>query len=570
MDELIAYLSGSSVQTFSSHPVAPEFQAEIARGKMFGVLIVTGKGHNNSLSSTPLTASSPNPNPINQEGPGPTGPCPSPNGEELREKSGESEAASFFYLAGYSGQICGRSDWADFVPAVFDYLRPDGYFKREEAEIVKINQEIASLPRPQRWDERANAQDKPTVSKGRRDGETDEEYISRRQFENARLHRWKVCERARREEFEAKERQKAEKIDTLKALRRQKSDALQTWLFRNFVMKNARGEEKDLVEIAAMRNQSLPRPHRKRACRPNTPPSRSSDSGLTSPPSAGPGEAFPAGTGECCEPKLLQYAFSHGLKPVGMAMFWWGESPRQEVRHHLQCYPACNGKCKPLLGWMLQGMDVESNPLEQESRHTLEIVYEDEDICVVNKPEGMLATPGKSRRESVQSVMRQRYPDATGPLIVHRLDMATSGLMVIAKTIGVYKQLQQQFAGHEVKKRYVAILTHELPTKTGDISLPLRPDLDDRPRQVVDHILGKPCLTHYEVIGERRVTLYPRTGRTHQLRVHCAHRDGLDNPIMGDTLYGTSAGRLYLHAERLAFRHPRTGREVEFIKEAEF
>lgn len=175
----------------------------------------------------------------------------------------------------------------------------------------------------------------------------------------------------------------------------------------------------------------------------------------------------PAGSGECCEPKLLQYAFQHGLRPVSMAMFWWGESPRGEIRHHLQFYPACNGKCKPILRWMLQGIDVDANPLERKEDDgrlaaQLKILYEDHAICVVSKPAGMLSVPGKSGRVSVLSVMRQRYPDSDSPLIVHRLDMATSGLMVIAKTLVAYHNLQQQFASHEISKRYVAVLSKPL------------------------------------------------------------------------------------------------------------
>ncbi|MGI6242098.1 MAG: RluA family pseudouridine synthase [Prevotella sp.] len=487
------------------------------------------------------------------------------------EHTSSASDSSLSYLAGYSGQICGRSDWEDFVPAVFDYLQPDGYFKREEAEIVKISEQLKRLPHPMRWRGSTSAGERPLFSKGKKDGESEEEYIRRRQFENAEVHRWKLRVRAEREEFEARERRKGEKIHALKTLRRQKSDALQTWLFRHFIMKNARGEEKDLIDIFQTGGNTFYLPSQKEKGQTvidtdglNEENSETPSSGKCASGVDAKRLTPPAGSGECCEPKLLQYAFAHGLKPVSMAMFWWGESPRKEVRHHLQCYPACNGKCKPILRWMLQGMDVEPNPLEQETAHELEIIYEDVDVCVVNKPAGMLAVPGKSRRESVQSVMRRRYPHATGPLVVHRLDMATSGLMVIAKSMEAYKDLQAQFAGHEVKKRYVAILSKELPMEKGSIALPLRPDLDDRPRQVVDFQYGKPAHTYFERISECRVALYPYTGRTHQLRVHCAHKDGLNNPIKGDELYGERADRLYLHAEHLVFRHPRTGREMKF------
>lgn len=493
MNVLTAWLDGSVSQCFSSRPPSSAFRAEIARGKMFGVLIV----------ETPCPAPSSSPT----DGPAPP---------------------RYQFLAGYSGQIGGRSDWPDFVPAVFDYLQPDGYFKREEAAIVELGRQLAQLPRPRPWDGTAVAP-RPPADKERRQGETDEAYIRRRQFENAELHRWKLGQRALREAFEAGERQKAERIQTLKRLRRQRSDALQTWLFRHFVMCNARGGRRNLVDIFA--------DHRLEP---------------------------PGGAGECCEPRLLHYAFSHGLRPVSMAMFWWGESPRGEVRHHLLCYPACNGKCKPLLPWMLRGMDVASNPLEQPSAHTLPMVYEDDWICVVDKPAGMLSVPGKNGRESVLGLLRRRYPAAEGPLIVHRLDMDTSGLMVVALTMEAYLDLQRQFLRREVSKRYVAELVRPLAVARGSIALPLRPDLSDRPRQMVDRLHGRPAETRFERIDGRRVALYPHTGRTHQLRVHCAHRQGLDNPIVGDALYGQRADRLHLHAQNLSFRHPQTGRQMTF------
>lgn len=517
MAEVAAYLEGDASQRFLPSPVSPEFQSEISRGKMLGVLVVR-----------------------------------------------PSRLPRLFYLAAYSGQVAGRSDWPGFVPAVFDYLQPDGYFKREEAEIVKINREIATLPRPLRWEGSAELSVRPVACKGRREGETEPDYIRRRQHENAELHRWKLQERAARDTFEAAQQERRDRITALKTLRRKKSDALQTWLFRQFVMRNARGESKDLVEISSLDSLS-----------PNPSPTGEGNvpQGVLrfpSPMGEGLGERLPSGSGECCEPKLLQYAFAHGLRPVSMAMFWWGESPKEEVRHHLQCYPACNGKCKPILRWMLQGMEVEPNALEQESRHELEWVYDDDDICVVCKPAGMLSAPGKSGRESVMSVVRARCPEAEGPLIVHRLDMATSGLMVVAKSLEMYKVLQGQFLRREVSKRYVAVLSRDVAEAEGDIGLPLRPDLDDRPRQVVDEVWGKPAQTHYERLSARRVALYPHTGRTHQLRVHCAHGRGLDNPIVGDELYGQKADRLYLHAEWLAFCHPRTGRRMEFEAKAPF
>ena len=489
MGEVMAYLENHPGQVFAAERVTVPFAEEIAKGKMFGVLVV-----------------------------------------ELPEP----QRGHYAYLAGYSGQVCGRGDWPAFVPAVFDYLQPDGYFKRHEAEIVAMGRDIDRWQREPVPETLGEAAPRPAFVKGRRDGETEEEYIRRRQFENAELHRWKVAERGRKAEAEAAQRQKTDKLFALKTLRRQKSDDLQQWLFRHFVMRNGLGASRDLVDIFA------------------------------------PVGGAPGGSGECCEPKLLQYALSHGLRLVSMAMFWWGESPEGEVRHHKQCYPACNSKCRPILRWMLKGVDVMPDPLEEATSHECETVYEDDVLCVVNKPSGMLAVPGKSGRESVLSVMRERYAESDSPLVVHRLDMDTSGLMVIAKTMSAYRHLQRQFARHEIRKRYVALLSHDLDQTGGTICLPLRPDLSDRPRQVVDEVYGRYAETRYERIGPCRVALYPLTGRTHQLRVHCAHRAGLNNPISGDALYGQRSDRLYLHAEEITFRHPVTGEWVSFKAEAAF
>lgn len=323
-------------------------------------------------------------------------------------------------------------------------------------------------------------------------------------------------------------------INALKTERHQRSDALQRWLFSHFLMFDDKGNQKNLLDIFY----------------PMVPP---------------------AGSGECCEPKLLQYAFRHQMQPISMAMFWWGASPREEIRHHLQYYPACNGKCKPILRWMLHGIEVETNPLEQETHQTLEWIYEDNDIAVVCKPAGMLSVPGKNQRESVRSLVLHRHPEATGPLIVHRLDMATSGLLVVALNVESYVNLQQQFKQHHVEKQYVALLSvpHK-GAKHGQIRLPLRPDLTDRPRQIVDKVHGKEAVTDYQFMDDCRVKLYPRTGRTHQLRMHCAHVEGLNNPIRGDELYGTGAQRLFLHAEELAFDHPKTGKRLHFECQAPF
>lgn len=257
-----------------------------------------------------------------------------------------------------------------------------------------------------------------------------------------------------------------------------------------------------------------------------------------------------------------------------MAEFWWGESPKSEIRKHLHYYPACRGKCEPILGHMLQGLAVDDNPLlvNPELQRPIEIVYEDEDLAIVNKPEEFLSVPGIYIQDSIYERMKIRYPKATGPIIVHRLDMATSGILIIAKNKEAHKALQSQFIKKTVTKRYVALLDGIVEGNEGYIDLPLRVDLEDRPRQMVCFEHGKPAKTKWEVIerkdGKTKVYFYPITGRTHQLRMHASHPMGLNTPIVGDDLYGTKNTRLFLHAESITFKHPRTQETVSFqVKE---
>ena len=526
-----------------------DWKEEIDKGKMFGILIV----------------------------------------ENAKPEPGVSEIG---YLAAYSGQIGGRSDWDDFVPAVFDYLQPDGYFKTHEAEISGINQSIMQLEDndhmkearsliQQLQEERkrtiAAYQEKMKEAKAKRDArreagnltpEEEAEMVKESQFMKAKLRRLKksLSEKTTLEtEYEAYQAD----ILRLKQLRKTLSDALQQWLFSQFRMQNHEGEMKDLQEIfrdAALRDY------------PQATLATSRIAALKMVP--------PAGSGECCEPKLLQYAYLHGYKPLQMAMFWWGESPKEEIRHHLQFYPACNGKCKPILHWMLPDRVFDSKIAEKQA---LEILYEDDQLAVIHKPSGLLSVPGRdSSQPSVYSIMRKKYPAASSPLIVHRLDMATSGLMIIAKTDFAYHRLQNEFLHHRVQKKYIAIIgckDQEACDKIWDssiasgkqkISLPLMPDYLDRPRQIVNHAQGKEAITEYEVLDRidathLRLALYPKTGRTHQLRVHCAHHEGLNAPILGDPLYGNEkASRLHLHAEEITFEHPLTGKEINIKREADF
>ena len=328
------------------------------------------------------------------------------------------------------------------------------------------------------------------------------------------------------------------------------SQNLQEWLFHQYQLLNARGEVKDLVDIwqdyydRPKLRQKYPLP--------------------------------PGGTGDCCAPKLLQYAYQQGLKPVCMAEFWWGESTKTELRQHLSYYPACRGKCKPILSWMLQGLEVDPDPeLLGFQKMEILVVYEDEWLLVVDKPSGMLSVPGRISDYSVETVMQERYPDSK---VAHRLDMGTSGLLIIAKTPDVYRALQEQFIKHQVKKKYIAqledhsslLIPHSSSSAKGQISLPLRPDPMNRPRQVVDMEHGKRAVTDYEFISPNIVALYPQTGRTHQLRIHCAHPDGLGRPIVGDELYGTKGERLMLHAAEIWFTHPVTGESMHITASVPF
>lgn len=529
-----------------------DWQEEIARGKMFGVLIVE-----NAKTDTDV--------------------------QKRGYPAADSKAPKWGYLAAYSGQIGGRSDWEDFVPAVFDYLQPDGYFKTHEAEISRINQSISHLEKDERMKEArtlirqlqeerkrtiAAYQEKMKEAKAKRDSrreagnlsEAEEaEMIRESQFMKAELRRLKktLSEKTALEtEFEDYQ----ENILRLKQLRKQLSDALQQWLFSQFRMLNQEGESKDLLEI--FRDEALKE-------YPQAAIATSRIAALKMVP--------PAGSGECCEPKLLQYAYQHGYKPLQMAMFWWGESPKEEIRHHLQFYPACNGKCKPILHWMLPASTFEPEAINLSIYDKVETLYEDREIAVIHKPEGLLSVPGKDAAQpSVYALMRRKYPEATGPLIVHRLDMATSGVLLIAKTEFAYHRLQQAFLNHQIQKKYVAIISgRDIPEK-GIISLPLLPDYLNRPRQIVNHEQGKEAITEYEILEHidgfhLRIALYPKTGRTHQLRVHCAHQEGLNAPILGDPLYGNEkAARLHLHAEEITFEHPLTGKKITIKRKADF
>ena len=484
------------------------------------------------------------------------------------------------FLAAYSGLLAARNDWEYFVPPVFDAQQPDGHFKVREREISNINKEIEALEKSKGYLAQLSlyestkqgielrleqmrkqvAEAKAIRDARRREAEQGGEPLSAEE---------KAAMVRESQHLKAEQRRLKQQCDTelailhqpieehkkriaaLRNRRRNMSDELQQWLFRQYIMLNALGEERDLVDIFRDTIHAIP----------------------------------PAGSGDCCAPKLLQYAYKHGLEPVCMAEFWWGDSPKQEIRHHLHYYPACRSKCLPILTHMLRGLNVEPNPLAQ-SKMTEKpsVVFEDDYIMVVNKPAGMLSVPGKketaeeclnssnlSIEEYFADNSKLKTQNSKFLKAVHRLDMDTSGLLVLAKSEPVYINLQRQFASREVKKRYEAILDGRPAISEGRISLPLIADIMDRPRQRVDYENGKQAITDYRVEqllpeGRTLVCLYPLTGRTHQLRVHCAHQSGLACPILGDPLYGhgNRKTRMCLHAAMVEFRHPVTGERMRF------
>ncbi len=462
------------------------------------------------------------------------------------------------FLAAFSGTLDGRTQHEYFVPPVFDLMAPGCYFQQEEKEISRLNERITQLqaqlqPSPLRaqmqqeldaWRMQMR-QDKEARHRMRGQLSPEEwkriepEMIRQSQFQKAELRRKQQFWNSRVEEAEAPLRALQAEIDSLQAERQARSQVLQQWLFRQFVFLNANGLKKSLLEVF----QSF---------------------------------APPSGSGECCAPKLLQAAYLHHLQPLCMAEFWVGDSPRDELRQDGHYYPSCNSKCRPILRHMLQGLDVEPNPLYHRYEDLLNrfrIVYQDADLLVVYKPAGMLSVAGKDDVPSVQDVLAERFSDVAAPLMVHRLDMDTSGLMLVALTEKAHSHLQRQFLRREVQKMYIAHLERPMTVgQEGDISLPLSPDYADRPRQRVDYERGKEACTHFCVLsvsaqGHSRVALWPHTGRTHQLRVHCAHPDGLANSIVGDRLYGHPSARLMLHAQSLCFTHPVSGENMKFEQE---
>ena len=499
----------------------PAWSSEVMRGKMFGVLVV-------------------------------------------RDTRGD-----IGFLAAFSGLLAGCNEHDYFVPAVFDFLAPDGYFKCEEREISYINSEILRLKGSEEYvsafsafegvererDEALSAErEAMRVGKAAREqrraagnlsSKEESLLLNESRFAKAEYKRNVKRWDKRVAAFKAAVAVYDEKIAAMRAERKNRSAALQQWLFDNFVLLDSVGERRSLSQIFADTSQGVP----------------------------------PAGAGECAAPKLLQYAFANAFTPLAMAEFWMGESPIGEVRRDGCFYGSCISKCKPILSFMLAKMDVEPSTQEASAvvAEDMKVLYEDDYLMVVNKPSGMLSVPGIVGGTSVEEHLRRAYT-CCDIRVVHRLDMATSGLLLVAKSVDVYSALQRDFAERRVKKRYTALLDGVVSVAEGEISLPLSSDYDNRPRQMVDYSCGKEAVTRYETISIieynsrlcTRVAFYPLTGRTHQLRVHSAHAAGLNTPIVGDELYGSRDKRLMLHADRVEFTHPVTGETLVFECGAEF
>ena len=475
------------------------------------------------------------------------------------------------YLAAFSGKLADKSLPNKFVPPVFNMRTAGSFYLKGEAEIDEINKQLSILKTDEDYISQkksfqetlkkidtnlALGREKLKLHKKERKARKKNEQSTLNELDYNALITKLVQEsfndqffyKALQEYYEAKIAKIKEgfsdfenKIASLKKQRKEKSNDLQQTLFSKYAFLNKAKKQKNLLDIF--------------------------DNPALKPP---------AGSGECTAPKLLQHAFLNDLTPICMAEFWWGISPNSAIRKHKNFYPACQGRCKPILNHMLEDVKMDANLLLENlaEKQPLEIVYEDAVLLVVNKPAEFLSVPGKDITDSVYTRIKAQYPNASGPLIVHRLDMSTSGILILTKTKEANKILQSQFIKRTIKKRYVALLDGEISENSGKIQLPLRVDLDDRPRQLVDFEYGKNAITDWEIIkkekGKTKVHFYPITGRTHQLRVHAAHKDGLNTPIVGDDLYGKKENRLHLHAEFIEFSHPSTKEIMRFTVAADF
>jgi tRNA pseudouridine32 synthase/23S rRNA pseudouridine746 synthase len=480
---------------------------------------------------------------------------------------------SLGFLASFSGNINNLKNQHYFVPPIYNLQKKNGFFKKGEAKLIALNDEIDEFEHSADYlhlketyisiSQEAEIAIQNAIIKSQTAKENRKKYradttdiiaskqsemVRESQFLKAEIHRTKIYYRERLDAIKNRLTKYEDKISILKEKRRTSSAELQKKIFSHFLLANALGERIDILALFKTTLHKDP----------------------------------PAGTGECAAPKLLQYAFLHDMKPICMAEFWAGPSPKDSIRHDGSYYPACHAKCEPVLGYMMQGLDVMANPFQigqksvklNQKLASLPIVYDDQWLAAINKPAGMLSVPGKNGQDSVYDFASQYFPDAAGPLIVHRLDMATSGIILVAKTKTVHAQLQKLFAERKVIKKYIAILDGQILNESGVINLPISADERDMPRRMIDLKNGKSATTEYRVLkrmGDRTLVEFtPITGRTHQIRVHAAHQLGLNAPIVGDTLYGEVADRLYLQAYYLEFRHPVTENMIQLSIQPEF
>ncbi|WP_083569705.1 RluA family pseudouridine synthase [Flagellimonas taeanensis] len=473
------------------------------------------------------------------------------------------------YLSAYSGELQPELEILPFVPPV--HQLPKGEDFPEMATINTINKEVKALEKSDGYISAEQQLKKITeetkenilaAKKAAKKGKSERDRLRKESIhlpekerhklledlanqganEGMDLRRFTRSENLRLEKAITAYGKFKERIEALKTQRKIKSTELQDAIFKSFIFLNSVGEGKNVKTVFT-------------------------DFGVDVPP---------AGAGECAAPKLFQYAFKQGVKPVALAEFWWGPSPNSEIREHGKFYPACKGKCRPILAHMLKGIPVKPNPLLENfgAGKKLEILFEDEHLVVVNKPAGMLSVPGRHIKDSVKARVLEKYSNANGPMIVHRLDQDTSGIMIVALSKKAHKLLQQQFLERTIHKTYFAILEKPIEETSGKIELPLALDIHNRPMQMVHYEHGRPALTLYEVIQKTAtqtlIKLNPVTGRSHQLRVHCAHKLGLHAPIVGDNLYGTPSERLCLHAQQVEFNHPMTKKPIKIGTEIPF
>ncbi|MGL1886086.1 MAG: pseudouridine synthase [Reichenbachiella sp.] len=475
------------------------------------------------------------------------------------------------HLSAFSGKLAESTDLPGFVPPLVEILNNGSFYRKGEEEVNVVNRELLSVESssdytlskeglatmltisiPEIEAKKSTIKHAKQLRKEEREAAKDLTPDEFNSFDQ------KLKSQSTREHYEFKDLKRTWKkkieeqkilvatfenqIDSIKKKRKKMSSDLQKQIFNKYQFLNQHGETKGLADIFEQTAFKIP----------------------------------PTGAGDCCAPKLLQYAYQHDLTPIAMAEFWWGQAPNSEVRKHGHFYPSCKGKCHPILSHMLIGLDVEKSPMESIDTSSKEIhtLYEDDFIAVIHKPHEFLSVPGKTNADSVQERMEKKYPESTGPLMVHRLDRATSGIMIIAKTKESHQILQDQFRTKHVRKKYIAILDGPLEGEEGIIDLPLRPDYEDRPRQLVCYEHGKTAKTLWRILERKdditKVEFSPITGRTHQLRMHAAHPKGLNTAIVGDDLYGKTNKRMYLHAAYISFLHPMTKKQVEFNLDAGF